>query len=167
MPLKFQSSLASNHTIILASTMSASQNQSSLNEARGAGTTSGPDDVNPSSEATPGMSVGSATAAGHGQHPQDLGDDSNVTMPGSKIGPQNEDIDGEQMRASGEGEVMDAQFNKKNAGWGEQESMTSDLDRQKAEQKGAREEIKTARNEGANVDGGAGNRVENEGMSSV
>ena len=71
------------------------------------------------------------------------------------------------MRASGEGEVMDAQFNKKNAGWGEQESMTSDLDRQKAEQKGAREEIKTARNEGANVDGGAGNRVENEGMNSV
>jgi hypothetical protein len=88
-------------------------------------------------------------------------------MPGSKIGPQNEDLDGEQMRASGEGEVMDAQFNKKNAGWGEQGSMTSDLDRQKAEQKGAREEIKAARNEGANVDGGAGNRMENEGMSSV
>jgi len=45
--------------------MSVSQNQSSLNEARGAGTTFSPDDVNPQSTATPGTSVGSATAAGH------------------------------------------------------------------------------------------------------
>jgi hypothetical protein len=113
------------------------------------------------------MSVGSATAAGHGQHPRDLADDSNATLSGSKIGPQNEDLEGEQMRASGEGEIMNAQFNKNNAGWGEQGSMTSDLDRQKAEQKDAREGIKAARQQGANVDGGAGNRVENEGMSSV
>ena len=147
--------------------MSASQNQSGLNEARGAGTTFGPNDTNPSSTATPGISVGSATAAGHGQHPRDLGDDSNATLSGSKVGPQNEDLEGEQMRASGEGEVMNAQFNKKNAGWGEQGSMASDLDRQKAEQKDAREGIKAARQQGANVDGGAGNRVENEGMSSV
>jgi len=127
--------------------MSASQDQSSLNEARGAGTTFGPDDVNPSSEATPGMSVGSATAAGHGQHPRDLGDDSNATLPNTRVGPQQEDLDGEQMRAPGEGEVMNAQFDKKNAGWGEEGSFTSDLDRQKAEQKGTREEIKAARNE--------------------
>lgn len=147
--------------------MSASQNQSSLNEARGAGTTFGPDDVNPQSTATPGTSVGSATAAGHGQHPRDNADDSNATMPNSKVGPQNEDLEGEQMRAPGEGEIMDAQFDKKNAGWGEQGSFTSDLDRQKAEQSGAREEIQAARQQGANVDGGAGNRVENEGMSSV
>jgi hypothetical protein len=147
--------------------MSTSQNHSGLTKARGAGTALGPNDVNPSSEATPAMSVASATAAGHGQHPRDLGDDSNATLPGSKVGPQNEDLDGEQMRTSGEGEVMDAQFNKKNAGWGEQQSMTGNLDRQKAEQKGAREEIKAARMEGANVDGGAGDRMENEGMSSV
>jgi hypothetical protein len=71
------------------------------------------------------------------------------------------------MRAAGEGEIMDAQFDKKNAGWGEQGSLTSDLDRQKAEQKGTREELQAARRQGANVDGGAGNRVENEGMRSV
>ena len=147
--------------------MSASKDQSSLNQARGAGTTWGPDDVKDSSSAAPGTSVGSTTAAGHGQHPRDLGDDSNATMPGSKVGPQNEDLEGEQMRATGEGEIMDAQFDKKNAGWGEQGSFTSDLDRQKAEQKGAREEIKEARRGGASVDGGAGNRVENEGMRSV
>jgi len=147
--------------------MSASQNHSSLNQARGAGTTLGPNDVNPSSTATPGTSVASATAAGHGQHPQNKADDTNATMPGSRVGPQNEDLEGEQMRAPGEGEVMDAQFDKKNAGWGEQGSFTSDLDRQKAEQKGAREEVKAARQEGADVDGGAGNRVENEGLGSV
>jgi len=147
--------------------MSASKDQSSLNSARGAGTTFGPNDTNPSSTATPGMSVGSATAMGHGDHPRDNADDSNATLPGSKVGPQNEDLEGEQMRAASEGDVMNAQFEKKNAGWGEQDSLTSDLDRQKAEQKGAREEVQNARKAGANVDGGAGNRTENEGLGSV
>ncbi|KAE8445920.1 hypothetical protein EG329_012699 [Mollisiaceae sp. DMI_Dod_QoI] len=147
--------------------MSASKDQSSLNSARGAGTTFGPNDTDPSSAATPEMSVGSTTAAGHGQHPQDNADDSNATMPGSKIGPQNEDLGGEQMRAAGEGDVMDAQFNKKDAGWGEQGSLTSDIDRQKAEQQKAREGIQAARQGGANVDGGAGNRTENEGIGAV
>lgn len=147
--------------------MSASQNQSSLNSARVAGTTFGPSDTKSSSTATPATSVGSATAAGHGDHPQDNADDSNAVLSGSKVGPQQEDLDGEQMRATGEGEVMDAQFNKKNAGWGEEGSFTSDLDRQKEEQKGAREEVKGARKEGQSVDGGAGNRVANESLSSV
>jgi len=145
--------------------MAASQNQSSLNSARGAGTSFGPNDD--TSSATPAMSVGSATAAGHGQHPRDNADDSNAQLPNSRIGPQQEDLDGEQMRAPGEGEVMQAQFDKKNAGWGEEGSYTSDLDRQKAEQKGRREDIKAARSEGANIDGGAGNRMENEGLGSV
>jgi hypothetical protein len=35
---------------------------------------------------------------------------------------------------------MDAQFIKQNAGWGEQDSLTSDLDKKKAEQQGARDE---------------------------
>lgn len=144
---------------------SASENQSSLNQARGAGTPFGPNDD--SSSATPAMSVGSATAAGHGQHPRDNADDSNASLPNSRVGPQQEDLDGDQMRAPGEGEVMQAQFDKKNAGWGEEGSFTNDLDRQKAEQKGAREDIKAARSEGASVDGGAGNRTENEGLSSV
>lgn len=147
--------------------MSASQDQSSLNSARGARTTFGPNDTKPSSTATPGMSVGSATAAGHGDHPQDNADDSNATLPGSKVGPQNEDLDAQQMGAAGEGAVMDAQFNKKDAGWGEQGSLTSDVDRQKAEQKSAREGVKAARQGGENVDGGAGNRVESEGMGAV
>lgn len=143
----------------------ASQNQSSLNQSRGAGTTFGPNDGAPSSTATPAMSVGSATAAGHGDHPVDNADESNVTMPGSKVGPQQEDLDGEQMRASGEGEVMHAQLDKKNAGWGEEGSYTSDLDRQKAEQQEAREAIKSARQAGVNVDGGSGRRTENEGLT--
>ena len=147
--------------------MSASQQQSSLNQARGGGTTFGPNDGGPASEATPGMSVGSATAMGHGQHPPNLKDDSNAALPGSKVGPQNEDLEGEQMRAPGEGEVMNAQFEKKNAGWGEEGSFTSDLDRQKAEQKSAREGIKEDRSKGVNVDGGAGNRLENEGQNAV
>ena len=104
---------------------------------------------------------------GHGDHPRDNADDSNATLPGSKVGPQNEDLEGEQMRAAGEGDIMHAQFEKKNAGWGEQDSLTSDLDRQKAEQKGAREDVQNARKAGANVDGGAGNRTENEGLGSV
>jgi hypothetical protein len=147
--------------------MSASKDQSSLNQARGAGTTFGPNDGAPSSTATPEMSVGSTTAAGHGDHPQDNADDSNVNMPSSKIGPPQEGLDGEQMRTPGEGDVMDAQFNKKNAGWGEEGSYTSDLDRQKAEQRGAREEIKSARQNGANIDGGAGGRTENESLTQV
>ena len=113
------------------------------------------------------MSVGSATAAGHGQHPNDKDADvSNVSMPNSRVGPQQEDLDGEQMRAAGEGEVMEAQLDKKNAGWGEQGSLTSDLDRQKAEQQGSREEMKERR-AGRNVDSGAGGRTENEGIGSV
>jgi len=144
--------------------MSASQDQSSLNAARGAGTRFGPDSGN-SSSGTPAMSVGSATAAGHGQHPRDNADDSNAQLTGSKYGVQQENLDGEQMRAPGEGEVMDAQLNKDQAGWGEEESLTSDLDRKKQEQKGAREDIKQERQEGQNVDGGAGGRVSNEGLN--
>jgi hypothetical protein len=147
--------------------MSASKDQSFLNEARGAGTTFGPNDTNDSSSATPAMSVGSATAAGHGDHPKDNADDSNATLPGSKVGPQNEDLDGEQMATLAEGKVMDAQFDKKNAGWGEQDGLMSNLDRQKEEQKEAREQVKAQRASGANVDGGAGNRLGNEDLSAA
>lgn len=99
--------------------------------------------------------------------PKDNTDDSNASLPNTRIGPQNEDLNGEQMRAPGEGEVFRAQLDKKNAGWGEQDSMTEDLDRMKAEQKSAREEVKEDRKQGANVDGGAGNRAENEGLGAV
>jgi hypothetical protein len=114
------------------------------------------------------MSAGSATAYGHGQHPDDKNVDvSNVSLPNSRVGPQQEDLDGQQMRAAGEGEIMKAQFNKNSAGWGEQDSLTSDLGRQKAEQKSAREDVEKRRRGGANVDGSAGKRTENEGVGSV
>jgi hypothetical protein len=145
--------------------MSASQDQSALNSSS-TGARFGPDS-NSSAKGTPFQSVGSATAAGHGDHPQDNADVSNVTMPGSKVGPQQEDLEGEQMRMAGEGEVMNAQFDKQNAGWGEQDSLTSDLDRKKAEQQNAREAIQAERRHGRNVDGGAGGRTENEGLSQV
>lgn len=152
--------------------MAASQNQSSLNSGninsvRGAGTTFGPHDGADSSTATPAMSVGSATAFGHGDHPIDNADDSNASLSTSKIGPQKEELDGEQMAAPGEGKVMQAQLDKKNAGWGEEGSYTSSLDRQTAEQKDAREEIKQDRKNGLSVDGGAEGRIENEGLGSV
>ena len=148
--------------------MSATPDQTPFNAGRGAGTTFGPDSTNDPSTATLSMSAGSATAAGHGEHPNDKNADmSNVSMPNSRVGPQQQDLDGEQMRAPGEGDVMDSQVNKKNAGWGEQGSLTSDLDRQKAEQTGARENMKEIRRGGADINGGAGNRVESEGIRSV
>jgi len=147
--------------------MSASANQSSLNSSRGAGTTFGPKDTTPSSKATPSMSVGSATAAGHGDHPKDNADETGVEMPSNKLGPPKGDLDGEQMAVYGEGEVMHAQLDKKNAGWGEEGSYTSDLDRMKADQKDAREDIKSHRAAGESVDGGAGGRTSNEGLGSV
>ncbi len=148
--------------------MSASKDQTPLNSTPGAGTTFGPDSGSDPSSATSAMSAGSATAYGHGQHPDDKNVDvSNVSLPNSRVGPQQEDLDGQQMRAAGEGEIMKAQFNKNSAGWGEQDSLTSDLGRQKAEQKSAREDVEKRRRGGANVDGSAGKRTENEGVGSV
>jgi hypothetical protein len=69
------------------------------------------------------------------------------------------------MRAPGEGEVFRAQQNKR--GQGEEPSLTSDLDRQKEEQRGLRNEIKEERAQGQSVDGGAGGRMENEGLGAV
>lgn len=71
------------------------------------------------------------------------------------------------MRAPGEGEVMNAQFDKKNAGWGEQDSMTAGLERMKKEQAGARADVKEQRAEGQNIDDGQAIRAQNEGLDSV
>ena len=67
------------------------------------------------------------------------------------------ELDGEQMRAPGEGDVMQRQFEK--GGFGEQEDLASDLDRKKAEQAGAREEIKSQRKENVDVGGALGQRT--------
>lgn len=147
--------------------MSASKDQSVFNSSAKGRETLGPDSGNDSSTATPEMSAGSTTAAGHGQNPQDKGDDSKATMPGTRIGPQNEDLEGEQMATFAEGKVMGAQLDKKGAGWGEQDSLTSNLDRQKREQQEARKSVQDERRAGGDIDGGAGNRVENEGLNQV
>ena len=130
---------------------------------RGAGTTFGPNDVQPSSTATAGLSEGSATAAGHGDHPRDNSDDSNVIMPRVRIGPQAGDLDGEKLAPAGNGRVMAAQLDKQHAGWGEEKSLTRKLERQKAEQQEAREQIRNERMSGTNVDGAAGTRTLDEG----
>lgn len=65
------------------------------------------------------------------------------------------------MRAPGEGEVFRKQMDKTGEGWGEQESLTSDLDRKKAEQAEKREAIKKERAEGGDVGGSMG-RLGNE-----
>jgi len=145
--------------------MAASKGQSALNYAPNTGAKFGIDDTKPESAGTPEMSSGSTTASGHGDHPVDNADDSNVTLPTVKIGPQKEDLEGEHMRPAGEGDVMNAQFDKSNAGWGEEHSLTSDLDRQKKEQQGARKEVEAERRQGQWVDGGAGARIDNEGLS--
>jgi len=139
--------------------MSASANQSSLNSTS-----------NSSSNPTPAMSVGSATAYGHGSHPNDKQNTNagnSPSLPNNKLGAQKEDLEGEQMRAAGEGDVMNAQFEKKNAGWGEEASMTSDLDRKKEEQKQKRDQIKSSRETGEDVDGSGGGRIGNEGLDAV
>lgn len=103
---------------------------------------------------------------GHGDHPKDNADDTNADLSSSKYGPQKEDLEGEQMAVYAEGDTMHAQLDKKNAGWGEQGSLTSDLDRQKEEQKEAREKIQAQREQGVNIDGGNG-RLQNEGLGAV
>jgi hypothetical protein len=146
--------------------MSASHSQSSYSCTKEAGTTFRSNRTRPSSTAT-AFTEGSATAAGHGDHPRDNVDDSKVTMPRTRVGPQNEDLEGVKMAPPGDGKVMDAQFSKKNAGWGEEGSLTSHLERQKAEQQDAREQIRSERMSGTNVDGGAGSRTEDEGIDEV
>ena len=61
------------------------------------------------------------------------------------------------MRAPGEGDVYNAQFHK--TGMGEQQDLASDLDRKKAEQAGAREEVKSQRKEKVDVGGALGGRT--------
>jgi hypothetical protein len=62
---------------------------------------------------------------------------------------------------------MAAQLDKQNAGWGEEKSFTRKLERQKAEQQEAREQIRDERMSGINVDGAAGRRGLDEGTDAV
>ena len=60
------------------------------------------------------------------------------------------------MRAPGEGEVYEQQFNK--SGFGEQQDLASDLDRKKAEQAEMRKEVKEQRDQDVDVGGVLGQR---------
>jgi hypothetical protein len=77
-----------------------------------------------------------------------------------KMGEAASDLDGEQMRAPGEGDVYRQQFKK--TGFGEQEDLVSDLDKKKAEQAGARKEMKEAR-----VSGTRGQAEPDDSLGSV
>lgn len=146
--------------------MAASHQQSGLDGAK-VGETLGPHS-NSNQLGIPENTCGSTTAYGHGDHPKDHADDSNVTMPGTMYSVPQEDLDGEQQMVTlDEGKVMQAQLDKRNAGWGEQESLTRDLERKKREQKAEREEIEEERRKGYDVDGGSSQRLANEDLSAA
>ncbi|KAI0414761.1 hypothetical protein F5X98DRAFT_377502 [Xylaria grammica] len=71
------------------------------------------------------------------------------------------ELEGDQMRAPGEGQVADAVDRKPGAG-GSQPDLASDLDRKKNEQAQARDAIKERRKHGNIADGGAGGGVDTE-----
>ncbi|KAI9676567.1 MAG: hypothetical protein M1817_000726 [Caeruleum heppii] len=119
-------------------------------------TTHKPSETKPSSQQSP-FNTSVATRGPHDQPdaqptPSSLGAGS--TKPDNPNVPDADDLDGEQMRATGEGEIMEKQWNK--TGMGEQGSLTSDLDRQKEEQRGKREAVMQSRSEGVDVDGALG-----------
>lgn len=110
----------------------AGAQQSSLNNPKTF--TRGPGDQGDIEPKPPAMAAGSS-------HPDRAED----------VEPADE-LDGEQTRPPGEGEVMQAQAHK--TGTGEEKSLTADLDRKKEEQKERREQIKEQRKE-AMMEGGA------------
>ena len=67
-----------------------------------------------------------------------------------------DELDGEQMRPPGEGEVMRAQAHQ--TGTGEEPSLTEDLDRKKEEQRGRREQIQQQRHAADDIGGDRGPR---------
>ncbi|MCJ1352313.1 MAG: hypothetical protein MMC33_002297 [Icmadophila ericetorum] len=71
--------------------------------------------------------------------------------------PPASELEGEQIHPANEGEVYAMQSRK--TGFGEQEDLSSDLDRKKAEQAGAREELKRERAEDVDVGGALGGRT--------
>lgn len=66
------------------------------------------------------------------------------------MGAPSDELDGEQMRASGEGEVYNAQLNK--TGFGEQGDLAAGLDRKREEQDRIKEERYGVSENGNSVD---------------
>lgn len=91
--------------------------------------------------------------------PSALGQGSDKPDKGESVGRAADELDGEQMRMAGEGDVYQAQLDKGGkGGFGEEQSFTADLDRKKEEQRGMREEIKAERKEKVDVGGALGQR---------
>ncbi|KAK7741787.1 hypothetical protein SLS53_004851 [Cytospora paraplurivora] len=121
-------------------------------------------------DAVPSEHIGEGTFSSlgrgvHGGQPVDATEATNTTRPtksgaGGGAENENENVDAEQMATFGEGEVADAVQRKsgtqKAPGDAEVkfDEFTSDLERKKAEQATARDEIKQDRKAGADVDGG-------------
>ncbi|KKY29899.1 hypothetical protein UCDDA912_g10177 [Diaporthe ampelina] len=104
-------------------------------------------------------SLGSGVRGGSG--PVDATEARNTGGGGSGEEPQNPNVDAEQLATLGEGKVADAVQHKsgiqKAPGDGEvkYDDYASDLDRKKAEQAAARDEVQAAREAGVDVDGGS------------
>lgn len=83
------------------------------------------------------------TAASESGTPSALGRGPSAPGPdrGEAVGPAADTQDGEQMRVLGEGEVYEAQLEKREkGGFGEEKSLTEGLERKMEEQRGRREE---------------------------
>ncbi|KFY52819.1 hypothetical protein V497_08439 [Pseudogymnoascus sp. VKM F-4516 (FW-969)] len=146
--------------------MAAPQQSTYLNAIHGTSTTLGPS-TNANQPGTSANTVGSTTASGHGSHPHDHANDSGLTLPTRRYGPQQDDLEGNQMADRGEGAVMDAQLGKKGAGWGSEDSLTGEMERKKEEQRGERERFEEDRRRGRDVDGGGPFRGEDEDLGAV
>lgn len=71
---------------------------------------------------------------------------------------RNQELDADQMAAPGEGKIKDAVTGPNSGGAGREQGMESDLDRKKAEQASAREEVKGEKEKNFDVGGILGQR---------
>ncbi|KAJ4345629.1 uncharacterized protein N0V89_011763 [Didymosphaeria variabile] len=110
----------------------------------------------PSEQVAPGTE-GQAKAPGGGIHGAPAGEESRGRTH-EDVGRHNE-LDGQQMAAPGEGKVASAVSHNDRfgaGGGGSEQDFASDLDRKKAEQQAAREQIQGQRKEGVEAGGALG-----------
>ncbi|OBT86017.1 hypothetical protein VE02_05554 [Pseudogymnoascus sp. 03VT05] len=132
--------------------MATSQQTTYLNAIHGTRTTLTPT-TNAHQPGTSANTTCSTTASGHGSHPHDHPNNTHP-IPSRRIGPPKSELEGEQMADRGEGAVMDAQLEKKQAGWGGEEELAGGMERKKREQEGERERWGEERRRGKDVGGG-------------
>ncbi|KAF2831070.1 hypothetical protein CC86DRAFT_442925 [Ophiobolus disseminans] len=110
----------------------------------------------PIKQASDSQGLENAKAPGGGTHGAPAGEESKG-LTEEDVGRHNE-LDGQQMAASGEGDVAAAvaKGGKGQGGGGAQPDLASDLDRKKAEQADARNAIKQSKGDGFAAGGAAG-----------